>query len=261
MRRTSRQSGFSLLETLLAVGTLAIGMVFVAGTFLAGVYFATLSTERTIATAVVDEAFAKIRLYGLDPNHASLKTDEYVPYEQLVTVPTDECLYPSTSTSTDKQYCWAALCKRVGADSRLVEFTVFVSRQTGSGTQYWTRAAGTDWPQVDQVDFPRPLRVNIVPTTGTTVAGEVAIQDAVTDDSVDERMFVNDSAMLVDDGTGQIYRVLERYADAPERIRLDRPWTGTDLAAAGGAWVWVMPQPKSGGRDPLVAIYQKVLRF
>lgn len=245
------------METLLAVGTLAIGMVFVAGTFLAGVYFATLSTERTIATVVVDEAFAKIRLYGLDPNHAALKTDGYVPYAQLVAVPTEEHLYPSTATSVDKQYCWTAVCKRVAPDSRLVEFTVFVCRRAGNATRYWTRGSGT----VTQTDSPAPVQINLVPTASPTIAGEVAIKDALATDAIDERAFVADGATLVDDATGQMYRALERYADAPERIRLDRPWAGTDLASAGGVWAWVVPPPKSGGRDPLIAIYQKVLRF
>lgn len=249
------------METLLAVGTLAIGMVFVAGTFLASVYFSAVSTEQTISTVVADEAFAKIRLYGLDPNHASLKTDGHVPYEQLVTLPTDEHFYPSMSTDIDKQYCWTALCRRMGADSQLVQVTVMVSRRTGSATRYWARTPGTAWPAVSRVDSPRPLRVNLVQATGSTVVGEVAIRDAVADDGIDEHMFVSDGATLVDDGTGEIYRVFERYAQAPERIRLDRPWTGADLASATGAWAWVVPRPPTGGRDPLVAIYQRVLKF
>ncbi len=257
MRRTSRQSGFSLIETLLAVGTLAIGMVFVAGTFLAGMYFATLSTERSIATVVVDEAFAKIRLYDFDLDHADLKTDGYVPYERIVTLPAEECLYPSTSTSIDKQYCWAALCKRAGTDSRLVEFTVFVSRRTGSTTQYWMRESdGTLTADPNLPSRPRPLRVNLVSPAGSDVAADEAVIDPAT-----ESTLVNDGALLVDDGTGQIYRVVKRDVDAPGQIKLDRPWTGTDLTTQEGAWIWVVPSPTSGGRDPLVAVYQKVLRF
>jgi Tfp pilus assembly protein PilV len=261
MKRRSRQSGFSLMETLLAVGALAIGMVFVAGTFLAGVYFATLSTERTIGAVVADEAFAKIRLYGLDPNNASLKTDGYVPYESLVAMPAEEHRYPSTNTAIEQQYGWAAICRRRAADSRLVEFTVFVCRQAGSATQYWTRQLDPDWPTLAQVDAPRPLEVNIVQATAPVVDGEVAIVDAVAGDTVDEHAFVSDGALLVDDATGQIYRVLERYANSPERLRLDRPWAGADLTAGGGAWVWVVPPPTQGGRDPFVAVYQKVLSF
>lgn len=239
------------METLLAVGTLAIGMVFVAGTFLAGVYFATISTERTIATVVADEAFAKIQLYGLDPNHASLKIDGYVPHEQLVTMPTDEYLYPSTATSINKQYCWAALCRRMGPDSRLVEFTVFVCRRTGSAARYWAGSAGA-W---SETDVPGPVLITLVPATGSSVQADVAVN------GVTERTFVNDGATLLDDDTGEIYRVLERYANPPDRIRLDRVWAGSGSVPPQGAGVWVVPPPKSGGRDPLVAVYQRVLRF
>jgi hypothetical protein len=112
--------------------------------------------------------------------------------------------------------------------------------------------------QLDSVDVPRPLRVNLVEATADD---EAIVEDAVTDDDIDEYTFISDGATLVDDETGQVYRVLERYANPPDKIRLDRTWVGTDLASAEGAWVWVVPQPKLGGRAPLVAIYQKVLRF
>ena len=247
------------METLLAVGTLAIGMVFVAGTFLAGVYFSTLSTEQTIATVVADEAFAKIRLYGFDPNFTGLKTDGYVPYGPLVAMPVDEYLYPSTNTSVEKQYCWAAICKRMGPDSHLVEFAVFVCRRSGTITQYWTRPSGTD--TLDKTDMPRPVPINIVESTGPAVDNEVVIVDAASDDDVDEGTFVNDGALLVDDANGQIYRVLERYAGSPDRIRLDRPWTWAGWTTSGGARAWVVPPPVQGGRDPFVAVYQKVIRF
>src|SRR5512146_1239348 len=121
MVKNRRQAGFSLTETLLAVGTLAIGLMFIAGTFLTGVYFSTTSTERTIAAVAADEALAKLRIYGLDPNNANLKTDACVPYEQLVTIPAEEFLYPSSREESSRQYSWAALCRRMSNGSRLVQ--------------------------------------------------------------------------------------------------------------------------------------------
>ena len=110
MIKDRRQAGFSLTETLLAVGTLAIGMMFISGTFLTGVFFSTTSTERTVAAVAADEAFAKIRLDGLDPNSSGLKTDGFVLYEPLAGGPADQThLYPSTGLEPQKQYSWSAL--------------------------------------------------------------------------------------------------------------------------------------------------------
>lgn len=262
MAKNRGQAGFSLTETLLAVGTLAIGLMFIAGTFLTGLYFSATSTERTIAAVAADEALAKLRIYGLDPNHTSLKTDGFVPYEQLVTIPAEEYLYPSIREESARQYSWAAICRRMGSDSRLVQCTVFISRQT-AGSTYWVRKTGAEWPQLGTAnpDLPRPLRVNIVKDAASTDASEVQIQDAVSADAVDERAFINDGSVLVDDATGQIYRVLERYAGQPDKIKLDRPWVGGAIAAPAGGWVWVVPRATSGGRDPVVAVFQQVLRF
>lgn len=260
MDKRPRQHGFSLLETLLAVSTLAVGMVFVAGTFMAGIYFTSLSTERTIAAVASDEALAKIRLYGLDPSDPNLKTDEFVPYDELTTIPADEFLYPSHADAAARQYSWMALCKRTAADSRLVQVTVFVCRHAGTDARYWVRAADEGFPNLEQSDLPRPLRIRITRNAGAA-ADEVSIVDSVTSDQVDETTFLNDGATLLDDQTGQIYRVLQRYREPPERIRLDRPWRDGDADASGEAWVWVVPRPVAGGRSPLVAVYQEVLRF
>ncbi len=38
--------------------------------------------------------------------------------------------------------------------------------------------------------------------------------------------FINDGCTILDDTTGQIYRVLERYSANPNVIRLDKSWQG-----------------------------------
>lgn len=261
MRSSARQYGFSLLETLLAVSTLAIGMIFVGGTFLTGIYLATVSTERTIATVAADEALAKIRLYGLDPDDPNLATDACTPYTQLVSIPSSELRYPSTDANdanSVQQYSWAALCRRLAPGSRLVQMTVFVSRQRGADTRYWTREPETD--KLEQVELPHAVRVNVV-QDANDADDELTIEDAVTSDETDEETFINDGATIIDNETGHIYRVLERYADPSDRIKLDRPWEGGSLTASDGGWVWVVPRPVAGGRSPGVAVYQEVVRF
>lgn len=260
MTSKRQQHGFSLTETLMAVGTLAIGLTFIAGTFLTGIYFSSLSTERTIASVAAEEAFAKVRIYGLDPNHADLKTDGFVPYEQLTVLPAGESLYPSIDEGVGRQYSWSLIARRVTDGSDLVQCTVFVSRETGGNPNYWVRETGSTGPQLKASDQPHPVRVNVVAGTGST-ANEIVIQDAVAGDGIDERMFINHGSILVDDATGQIYRVLERSADQADRVELDRPWAGGALTSSEGGWAWVVPAPATGGRNPCVAVYQKVLRF
>lgn len=258
MVKDRRQFGFSLTETLLAVATLTIGMTFIGGTFLTGVFFSTLSTERTVAAVAADEAFARIRIAGLDPNSSALQTNSSALYQPLAGVPADEQhLYPSTHLERQRQYSWSALCRRMGTNSPLVQCTVFISRQL-TGATYWVRQDGANGPQLATAALPQPVRVNIV--QDLTVAGAtsdiVSLQDAIPTDGVDERTFVNDGAVLVDDATGQMYRVLERFGSPPDKLRLDLPWAGR----AGGS-VWVVPPSTSGGRNPVVAVYQDVLRF
>lgn len=240
MRKKRQYQGFSLAEVLLAVGTLAIGMIFIGGTFITGVYFSTLSTERTIAAAVVDEAFAKIRLYGIDPSDPSLATDGLVRFDALNPIVEDEFAYPSTKTLLDKQYYWAALCRSVRSDptNRLVQVTVFVSRKIGTATTY---PGGTTRPVPMEVDVSAPGTGNPNQLTITTP---------------DEQAYINGGCTIADNRTGLLYRVLQRVADAPNVLTLDKAWQGGTTDS-----VWVIPPPMGGGRDPCIAVFQKLISF
>ncbi|MBN1505358.1 MAG: hypothetical protein JW955_00850 [Sedimentisphaerales bacterium] len=260
------------METLLAVVTLAIGMLFIGGTFMTGVYFASLSTERTIASVAADEAFAKIKLYGLDPRvidpnrlyalgsgAGDSGPIRHVPYEWLSTMPLTECLYPSTGEASAGQYSWGALCTRMDTGGRLVGITVFVCRESSLSAKYWVRKQGADWPTLETSELPRAVRVMVTQESGSA-SDELQIVDGLAD-TIDERAFIRDGASIVDDETGQIYRVRERPVGQPDRVRLDRPWVRTSPTPAADGGFWVVPPPVTGGRDPLVAIYQQILRF
>ncbi len=259
MTRKRQQLGFSLTETLMAVGTLAIGMSFIAGTFLTGMYLSVFSTERTIAAVAAEEAFAKMRIFGLDPDDAALKTTAFVDYNDLATVPAQEWMYPSTPESSAKQYSWTALCRRVTDGSDLVQCTVFVSRQTGGPQKFWKRGAGTANLDLEVASRPHPVRIN-VSRNSRTADNEILLLDAASSDSVDERAFVSNGSILVDDATGQMYRVMERSADDLGKVVLDRDWDGGDLTADSG-WMWVVPPAATGGKNPGVAVYQQTIRF
>jgi type II secretory pathway pseudopilin PulG len=241
MRNTRQNRGFSLIEVLLAVGTLAIGMIFIGGTFLTGIYFATISTERTIAAVAADEAFAKIRLYGVDLTNPNLVVDQLTPLETLNTIAAEEFAYPSIASLTEKQYYWSALCRQVGSapTNRLVQVTVFVSRKVGNSTIY-----------PGGYQRPAPIKVDV-----STVAG-AGNENKLTINVAGEEIYINGGSTIADNQTGRLYRVLKRDPVAPNIIVLDRPWLeGTNSS------VWVVPPPVGGGRYPCIAIYQKVIRF
>jgi len=240
------KNGFSLTEVLLAVATLAIGMLFIAGTFLVGIHFSTIATERTIAAVAADEAFAKVKIYGV--NVSSLSPNQQTPF---TSIDPNEFAYPSTNTVAEKQYYWSALCRRVGSDpNRSVQVTVFVCRKVGSGTKYWVRNPDRTLSVGSPHPIPIPVKVSQVSPN------ELSIIDDL-NDGIDERTFINDGYTIVDNQTGQIYRVVKRYAppDDERMILLDRPWVG---GATG--LVWVVP-PVGGGRYPCIAVYQKIMRF
>lgn len=238
MNFARNNNGFSLTEVLLAVATLTIGMTFVSGAFLAGVFISTISSERTIAAVVADEAFAKIRLFGINPADPNLAADRLLAFEALNNIAIDEFAYPSTKISATKQYYWSALCRAVGSGStnRLVQVTVFVSRMTG-GSQV-TYPGG--------FSKPTPVQVGV-----TTTANQ-----RLTITETDKLSYINDGYTIVDDRTGRLYRVVQRSAQTPDTIDLDRYWQGNPAQR-----VWVIPPPLNSNNNPCVAVYQKVIRF
>lgn len=244
MNNEQRKNGFSLTEVLLAVGVLAIGMLFVAGVFPVGIHFTTIATERTIAAVAADEAFAKIRLYGV--NASELAYNQLTPLEDpnvtLKIINPEEFAYPSTSPDPTKHYCWSALCRRI--EGNLVQVTVFVCRRTSPNLRY------CDPDGTGTVDWPMPVRVEVDP-------GNRKNELQITGD----KTLINDGYTIIDNRTGRLYRVLQRYKSPRDNtILLDRDW---DDSEPGGQpkYVWVVPPPAGGGRYPCIAIYQRVIGF
>lgn len=240
-----RQPGFSLIEVLLAVATLAVGMLFIGGAFMLGIYTSSRATEQTIASVVAQEAVAKIRLYGFARGPDSTGYRLYGPRPagvgpESVLCPSDrmradEFLYPSDRDAggSQRQYSWSAVCKkREGADldSPMVQTTVFVCRAPGTEPR------------------PIPTRLEIRSASGDRI-------QFMGEDSV--RLLFGGS-VLVDDGTGQVYRVLEIGGNGSDRVRVDRPWQG---ASAGAVWVVPRPSAAAAGRNPCIAVYQTELRM
>ncbi|MBW8041127.1 MAG: prepilin-type N-terminal cleavage/methylation domain-containing protein [Planctomycetes bacterium] len=269
MRKShSSNNGFSLTEVLLAVGIITVGMLFIAGVFPVGIHFTTIASERTIAAVVADEAFAKVRLYAIadpcslldDINFSQLRVDQLVDFNNIANINPFEFAYPSDPNMDFllKQFYWSALCRRVDPDpnSRLVQVTVFVSRKVGSGSRFRRRDLFAP-PSFTIVPGPVPVPVwiNVSQPVGFNPS-TLLVSDADPADGISEITFINDGYTIVDNVTGQIYRVLERDAAMPDMIVLDRPWQGGPTGS-----VWVVPPPVGGGRYPCIAIYQRVIRF
>jgi hypothetical protein len=157
-----------------------------------------------------------------------------------------------------------------------VQVTVFVSRKAGAAAKYYLPDFDSfpdpNYGEIKEVDtsptsLPRPVRVEVERVTGRD--NELQIKNP------SETGLINDGDIIVDDPTGRIYRVLERYANPNDNtILLDKDfiledWQGDSIS--GDRFVWVVPPPaapggnasnlKVSGRSPCVGIYQKVIRF
>ncbi len=263
MNSELKKTGFSLTEVLLAIGTLAVGVLFVAGVFPVAVHLTTIAAEQTISAIAADEAFAKIKLYAIgDPNilNDDIKLDKLDDKElrdfndsgifpATAGIDTCEFTYPSVDAGIlQKHYYWTALCRRVGTNSQLVQVTVFVCRKTSPNLRYYD----PNDPFNEEINYPGPVRVEVSEVVGRD--NELKIKKVTIPGT--EKTFINDGYTIVDNETGQIYRVLERYASDDDTILLDRNWEGDATA-----FVWVVPPPVGGGRGPCIGVYQRVIRF
>ncbi|UCC22775.1 MAG: prepilin-type N-terminal cleavage/methylation domain-containing protein [Planctomycetota bacterium] len=266
-----KNRGFSLTEVLLSVGVLAVGMIFIAGVFPVGIHYTTIAIEQTKAAIVADEAFAKIRLYAVgNPSRlidlSKLHTDELGPYRSVEfedifpaaeEIDPNEFTYPSAGTDiSEKRYCWWALCRvtteyhPISNPNPDVQVTVFVCRKVGRNLKYPEPPEGRG-----EISWPRPVKVG-VEDAGAKDTLRIRPRPGA---SGDER-FINDGSIIVDDRTGRIYRVLERYADEPDTILLDKDWDDTPPGDSPRI-VWVVPPPVGGGRNPCIAVYQRTMSF
>jgi prepilin-type N-terminal cleavage/methylation domain-containing protein len=263
MKMNKAHKGFSLAEVLMATGILALGMAFIAGVFPAAIHYSIVSTERTMSAVAADEAFAKIRLYGVDvnlpppplPDPLGVCADFSI-VSAYRPVPSIEFGYPSISNNTsldDRTYFWFALCRRVTANTgpgqTIVQVTVFVSRKIASSINYY---------QMDPTD---PTRVRIINTGISPAAVRLAVTGQVNQNTLTITDNLNRSKIMVggtivEDSTGRLYRVIDRDSANPSIIILDKVWQGP-----ANAFVWVVPAAVGGGRYPCVGVFQREILF
>ena len=244
----------------MAVGTLAIGMIFIGGTFLVAIHFSAVSAERTTAVVVANEAFAKIKIFRVDPGDTACGVGWQTPFATLMNLPPgsavgtgtetidpNELAYPSTFTLADKQYFWSALCRRDPNDpDNTLQVTVFVSRKVGAGTRYRDPLD----PLLSVIDRPAALAVGVSKISVDPAAPVLAIDPGM-------ETWIGPGYTIVEDSTGAIYRVVGNGV-GPDEINLDPakpwPWSGSRV-------VWVVPPPIGRGKGPCIEVYQGEVRF
>lgn len=272
MKRKHNNRAFSLTEVLMAIAVLSVGMVFIGGVFPVAIHFTTIAAERTTAAVVADEAFAKIQLYAIgNPNDISddvdvslLSYDDQTdfndhsgpyPFPATQYIRPDDFAYPSDFDIDfkRKQYSWSALCQRIG--DRDVKVTVFISRRTNSNSKFYYRDAA-NFIQSDGL-LPQPVDVQFTARN----LNELTIVASGSMPSPGELVFFPDGCTILDNYTGQTYRVIERDRDYPDRLILDRNWQGGSPLTPGQGYVWVVPPSVNSSRNPCVGVFQKNLRF
>ena len=234
------------------MGILSVGMMLVATMFPLGMHLTAVASERTMAAIVADQAFAKIQLYGVDVDNSLMDPNKCIDFNDVSVNPIDcgEFAYPPTNpiAGSKSQYYWSALCRKADSYSsdRRVQLIVFASRKRGGGLKYYYRDRDSE-ELYKNADWPVPVFVNIEATVDENII-EVDESDEI------YNSFINPSGTILDNATGQIYRILER--DGTD-VTLDRNWAGS----TGSGIVWVIAPPVGGGANPAIAVFQKIIKF
>jgi prepilin-type N-terminal cleavage/methylation domain-containing protein len=285
MKTKFKHNGFSLTEVLMAVGILSVGMMLIATMFPVGIYLTSVAAERTMAAIVSDEAFAKIQLYGFknpvpqpddDANRAEFYGKTY-DYEQAHNAPylggspclpgsydlfpglseinSNEFSYPSVDPAMgNRQYYWSALCKKLSNVPTETEYlvTVFVSRKTSPNlTYYWH----DPYYCYDPNSSSRPRVVDI---SVQNVPGEP--NDKLKISEPNKARYVNPPTTILNNGSGRLYRVVDREVADSNIIKLDRIWT-EDMNNSSQRYIWLVPPPNTGGKNANIEVFQRIIRF
>jgi prepilin-type N-terminal cleavage/methylation domain-containing protein len=234
MKTIFKHTGFSLAEVLMAVGILSIGLMLIATMFPAALYLTTVASERTMAAVVADEAFAKIKLFGLNSYPPGIND-----YNNYTIMNSNEFSYPSVDpAANNSQYYWSALCKKlnnVATDTQYL-VTVFVARKTSPAHTYQGVGDGGGRPKV----------INVQVQAGSS-------SDKLQITNAGQEKNINPPTAVLDNATCKIYHIIDRQGAI---VTLDRPW---EDALPGS--IWLIPPPVSGGKNADIEVYQEIIKF
>jgi len=253
----------------MAAGILAIGFMLIATLFPVGMKMTATATERTVASVAADEAFAKIRLYGV--NLAVLAVsglDDFYSISDPCIFSADEFGYPSAEniSSEEKRYFWSALCGN--PNGTLVPVTVFISRKADAGAKFpYQNPVTSEW---ESISYPKPIQ--IVRVNDPDVQDYFTNEIDVHADNAALAKYVVAGSIIIDNKTGLRMTVLTRE-QADSVVEMDRRRLiladAVEEALLGNSF-WVIPPavrnaltdpPTVGGRNPCVGVYQRVIGF
>lgn len=250
----------------MAAGILAIGFMLVATTFPVGVALTARATERTIAAQVANEAFAKIKLYGIEPNpdgnpvcvdfydiagrfytdNDSIGANEESYADKMFAFPSVH----SYLRPEDKKYHWSALCRYV--DASTAQVTVFVSRLTGAGQVLYPHPFDPKNPDL-YVERPRPIRIKIDSDAADLTQNEILVHDddyIVAADEVPLCEYIEGECTLIEESTGIPLIVIEKSdyinddpsaGDPPRKLTLSKA-----SPVSGDFYVYAIPKSSTG---------------
>lgn len=287
MNKTGKQNGFSLTEVLIATAILAVGLMMIAMAFPVGVKLTTLATERTVGTVAANEAFAKFQLYSRDPDGAGPFTaidfankipnwtTSHSNLPEMVSLMSNlpasvlflsvlsgnnEQWYPSVVPVEERKYHWSIIARQTVVNVNELQVTAFVTRvMDGSGGYYdMVGAKASPLP----LDYPAPVtvKVTVKPADANEVAIDITSPLNYNIAAANVLLFFIEGCMIVDDATGEIYRVVEiKDSDAAvgkETLVLNRPYS-----SFGAKLIWVVPPAVGSTRNPCIFVQQKTIGF
>ena len=258
---------------MLATGILGVGLVLIAMVFPVGIKLTSITTERTIGAIAADEAFAKIKLWGLPkaenwpvlPNQTSVgflrllnAKNAGLPGWSAADLSWKEFLYESNEDS-DRQrvYHWSALCRKLSDNE--VQVTVFVTRKVAPNIQFRSseNLGAGPLPATSQ-PWPSPVTLPLRYDEGNPK--ELKIVTLLWGDEYD---FFSAGTVLVDDRSGKLYYVQETQDNdgdgRRETLVLRAPYVPPE--AGDNFRFWVIPPGIGSPRNPVIAVRQKVMRL
>jgi len=256
MKSKLKHNGFSLTEVLMAAGILSVGIMLVATMFPVAIYLTTVASEKTMASIVADEAFAKMRLYGIeDMNQTKIDdlTKTFGSYwkDMNDVIDFDEYMYPSSEGNW--QYCWVPLYKKLNSDPCDMQYLVklYIARRTNPNQTFFRDGTLTSTSQ-----RPTPIRIGV----GYIYPNKLKIQ--WDNGGIEKCINPPPSTAIVDDSSGRIFRIVSRDAKDANTVILDRSWD-SDIGVPNN--VWVLPaaviNKEPSGKNPDIEIYQRIIDF